>query len=304
MRLTDLSRWLTRARRTDPIEEPLHETAPANESSCIQAAVHPEPADWPPIRLELVETLWGDGCLSPGGSDEVLRLAAPLGLSAATSLLLLGAGSGGAAVRLASELGVWLCACEADPNVLAAAARRVQRAGGVPAKRVTLQAWHANATSFRRASFHHAISIESLHGELEQGDCGEIGIAGVRQALRPGGQLVVLETVAGPAFDPSDPSLRAWCRLEHRPPPRANGQWPGEALQRLGCDIRVAEDASARQMLLAVTGWKRLVRELRVNRPPPARAAALVSEAELWLRRVALLRGGQLRLMRWHAIAR
>ena len=50
---------------------------------------------WPSARIGVAEALWGEGFLFPGGGAEVLRLAKPLGLSAASSLLLIGAGSGG-----------------------------------------------------------------------------------------------------------------------------------------------------------------------------------------------------------------
>jgi hypothetical protein len=44
---------------------------------------------WPSARIGVVEALWGEGFLFPGGREETLRLAKPLGLSDASSLLLL-----------------------------------------------------------------------------------------------------------------------------------------------------------------------------------------------------------------------
>lgn len=306
IRLPDPRAWLARLRR--PAAAPAALAGATGGSAGGHAggvgggeaeAPQAPSSSWPAQRLAVADALWGEGCELPGGAEEVLRLAAPMGLSAAASLLLVGAGGGGAALRLAGELGVWVCACESDPGLLAAAARRVQRAGGAAAKKVTAQAWDPAAPAFRRGGFHHAIVIESLH----EGNAAA-ALAGFAQALRPAGQLVVLETVAGPALDPSDPALLAWCRLERRAPPVDDGAQIGAALARLGLDIRVTEDAGARQTLLAVGGWKRHVRALRGQRPAPAQAAALVAEAELWLRRISLLRAGQLRLLRWHAIVR
>jgi hypothetical protein len=74
-------------------------------------------------------------------------------------------------------------------------------------------------------------------------------------------------------------------------------------MEDLRFDIRVSEDVTARHVRLAVTGWKHLVRGMKHDRPPPRRAAAMVAEAELWLRRIHLLRAGQLRVMRWLAIS-
>ncbi|HET6196892.1 MAG TPA: phosphoethanolamine methyltransferase, partial [Acetobacteraceae bacterium] len=51
---------------------------------------------WPSARIGIAESLWGEGFLFPGGGAEVLRLAKPLGLTEASSLLLVGAGTGGA----------------------------------------------------------------------------------------------------------------------------------------------------------------------------------------------------------------
>ena len=42
---------------------------------------------WPSARIGVAEALWGEGFLFPGGAAEVLRLAKPFGLTAASSLL-------------------------------------------------------------------------------------------------------------------------------------------------------------------------------------------------------------------------
>ena len=89
--------------------------APAAARPC--AATVPdadEDCPWPAERLELVDALWGEGFQFPGGEAETMRLVKPLGLSAATSLLVLGAGSGGPPCCIASDLGVWVTGYESD----------------------------------------------------------------------------------------------------------------------------------------------------------------------------------------------
>ena len=49
----------------------------------------PPESPWHKGRLTVTDALWGDGYILPGGEVELLRLAKPLGLSAAASLLLL-----------------------------------------------------------------------------------------------------------------------------------------------------------------------------------------------------------------------
>ena len=298
MRLFDLRKWLAPNRRQ---REPALAGGWAEDE--VGPAHHEEPppdpeSAWTPQRIEIVERLWGEGCLWPGGSDEVLRVAVPFGLSAASSLLYLGAGTGGPPLRLAGELGVWVHACEADPVLLSVAARRVQRAGVALAKRATMLGWDPAVPSFRKHAFNHALAIEALRGPRP-----EDTVAAMCAAVRPGGQIGIVETIAPQPLAAHDPLVAAWSRLERRDLPVAGVDWVMRPLARLGWEVRVNEDVSARHVRLAVTGWKRLVREMRQERPPPRRAAAVVTEAELWLRRIQLLRSGQLRVMRWLAIS-
>jgi hypothetical protein len=292
MRLTAVRAWLGHARRDQARSAGGVADAPVQPAP-VAAAPAAEPL-WSPARIEIAESLWDDGCLWPGGADEILRLALPLGLSAASSLLLLGGGSA-AALRLAGDLGVWVTICESDKVLATAAARRVQRAGVALAKRAAVQPWTPSAPAFRRHGFSHAVAVEAMAGPRP-----EDVLASLAAAIRPGGQLALLETVAAMPLDRAAPAVAAWCRLEQRDPPRVGTEWLTGPLERAGFEVRVAEDISARQVRLAMVGWKRLVRDLRRERPPPRRAVAVVAEAELWLRRAHLLRTGQLRVMRWH----
>jgi hypothetical protein len=308
MHLPDLRKWLGRLRPAAgtaeawPADEPYHDGPDQHgaehdgaHAEAIAAAA-PESA-WTTQRIEIAEQLWGEGCVWPGGTDEVLRVAVPFGLSAVSSLLLLGAGSAGPTVRLAGELGVWVSAYESDPVLAMVAARRVQRAGVALAKRATVQRWTPAAPDFRKQGFHHALAIEALRGPHP-----ERIVAAMCEAVKPGGHLAIVETVAPQPLDADDPGIVAWSRLERRAPPVPGTEWATAPLLAHGFDIRVGEDVTARHMRLAVTGWRRMVRDLRRERPPPHRAAALMEEAEFWLHRERLLRGGQLRVMRWLAI--
>jgi cyclopropane fatty-acyl-phospholipid synthase-like methyltransferase len=304
MRLAELRSWLGHARRraeADGEAPALALPLPAAETARAPPparAPGPPPA-WSQQRLRAVETLWGEGFLLPGAAKEVLRLALPLGLSAASSLLLLGAGSGGPAVRLASDFGVWVHACEADPWLLRVAIRRVQRAGAVLAKRATIQGWDPAAPDFSRRIFHHALAIEALAVARP-----EDTLAAMALAVRPGGQIALLQTVAPAPLEPREPSVAAWLRLDPQACPPPSPAVVGRTLARLGFEVRVAEDLSARHVHLAIGGWREALRAFDRERPDPPQAAALVAEAERWLRRIQLLREGRLKLMRWFAMDR
>jgi len=124
-------------------------------------------------------------------------------------------------------------------------------------------------------------------------------------ALKPGGQLTLVETVADVPLPPKDHDVVHWARLEHRRPEALPSEIAiTRILGRLGFDVRIAEDISTRHVQQALIGWRRLVRAMETERPPLWQTALLVEEAELWLQRLKLFRAKQLRLVRWHGISR
>ena len=256
-------------------------------------------SDWSAVRVGVVEELWGEGFLNPGGEEDLLRLAAPLGLSDKTSVLLLGAGTGGGARVLAEACGAWVSGYEADETLTALASARLKKAGGNVARRATVATWNPQAPLFKRKGFHHAVALDVIHAAAPQ----EV-LAAASLALKPGGQFVMLQMVSDAKLDSADPALAAWARLEHRAPAVPLLADVTRTLARLGYDVRVVEDVSARHMQLVLRGWAALVRTLDGPKPAPLHAAAIVREAERWMRRLRLMQAGQLRMVRWHAISR
>ena len=251
---------------------------------------------WPAARLHAVEQLWGDGFTLPGGAPETMRLVKPLGLSSNATLMLLGAGLGGPAAAVSHSLGAWVASFEADADLRQQALSRHAQSGAPG--RVTISAWDPGSPSFKQRSANHALSLESLRGHsvyplLES----------LAAALRPNGQIVLTELVCEAAMPDNDREFTAWCRLDDRLPVLPRPQEVTEGLQRLRFDVRVVEDLSDRHITQTLGGWRDAVRTMAAGpRPPPGTAAAFVSEAELWLLRIRLMRRLGVRLVRWHAI--
>ncbi len=251
---------------------------------------------WPSARIAVAEALWGEGFLFPGGGPEVLRLAKPLGLSAASSLLLIGAGAGGPPRAIAAAFGVWVTGYEANPRLLDLANERSRCAG--LGRRAQVEPWDPRSPKFPRRYFHHGMAIDALRVTQP-----EPLLAAVAKALKPGGQLVLLDTVSDQPLDAGDPGAATWFRLEHRGAQVPTELAITEALARLAFDVRIVEDVSQRSMQDAVRGWQVAVGALATAPPTRRQLAIVVREAELWLARFRLMRQGRLRLVRWHAIA-
>ena len=204
----------------DSVQKLLGWLAPPADASLLAAeptaspVPDPELADdddpvWPSARIGVAEALWGQCFLFPGGGAEVLRLTAPLGLSAASSLLLIGAGSGGPSRCIAAEFGVWVTGYEANKRLVDLANERSERAG--MGRRAQVEIWDTLKPKFPRRYFHHGMAIEMLHGAKP-----DKVLTAVALALKPAAQFVLLETVADAPLDPADPVVATWARLDHR----------------------------------------------------------------------------------------
>src|SRR5260221_11517253 len=108
MTMSAVMSWFGRPSRLEEVEEPFRLLDPGPLLTIAETLPlipdRPPPA-WTPDRLVITDALWGEGYQFPGGEIETLRLAKPLGLSAASSLLLLGAGARGPARSVAHHVG-------------------------------------------------------------------------------------------------------------------------------------------------------------------------------------------------------
>jgi SAM-dependent methyltransferase len=298
MLLPNLRGWFGLGAHVDAqMPVPIAEPGPKALTQAQPGPSGPQSKLWPWHRLDVADALWGKGFQFPGGAAETLHLAKPLGLSSASSLILVGAGSGGPPCAIADKLGVWVTGFESDPALAFAAAEHSTRVG--LGKRAQIVRWDPSHPDFQHNQFHHGIALEPLRDAQP-----EATLAALAQALKPGGQLVLMETVADTPLDLKDPIAAGWARLERCRPDLPSEIGITRIMGRLGFDVRIVEDVSQRHMRQALVGWRRVVRAMEHAPPSPRDAAQLVREAELWLLRMRLLRTRMLRLVRWHAIGR
>ncbi len=262
------------------------------------AASPPSPsiARWPRARVDAVEALWGSGYAAPGGEPETLRLVKPLALSSSVTVLLLGGGFGGPAQTICDSFGAWVASYEADEEQRAIAAARATPVQGK--SRISVGAWNRAAPAFRPRSANHAFLLEALRGARPAPV-----LESLATALSANSQIVLTELVAETPPSVQDREFAAWCRLDNRLPGLPRAQEVTDAFQAQGYEVRVAEDMSDRHITQTLSGWREAVRGMAAGpRPAAHTAAAFVTEAELWLLRIRLMRRLGVKLMRWHAI--
>ena len=250
---------------------------------------------WTAGHISVLDELFGQGFLLPGGAEEVLQQVRPLDLGSAAALLLLGVGVGGPARVIAGQFGTAVSAYEAEPALAPAGADSAVGAGD-PAGRMTLEQWQPRAASLRTHSFERALVLLPLASGV-----AEAMLMTAFERLQTAGQLVMVDVVAATPPERSEPVPAAGPRAE-RPSPEP----PTEAdvtrmLGGLGFDVRGTEDLTERHVRQALGAWQRLAGTMRERRPDRERAAIILAEGERWRLRLQMMREGRLRLVLWHA---
>ncbi|WP_297857826.1 bifunctional 2-polyprenyl-6-hydroxyphenol methylase/3-demethylubiquinol 3-O-methyltransferase UbiG [Elioraea sp.] len=258
----------------------------------------PPPERWPETKLKVLGALWGEGFLGPGGAEETLTLAKPLGLNQTHSVINLGAGLGGATRALAAASGAWVTGYETDPD-LAEAAQALSEKHKVE-KKAEIRPLDPANPQIRKGYYHHALALEALWRIADK----PAMIAALVGAVKPHGQVVLTDLALGPPSPAAERAFAAWAKLEGVTPCLAGEKAMTALLAKEGLDIRICEDITSRQIAQTVGAWASFVEELKRDRPARPFALRVVEEAERCMRRIDLLRSGRLRLLRWHAIRR
>jgi SAM-dependent methyltransferase len=292
----------SRARRTDaPAGQVLFDDRPPKPA--VRRRLDPEPpspppARWPETKLKVLGAIWGEGFLGPGGAEETLTLAKPLGLNQTHSVLNLGAGLGGATRALAAASGAWITGYETDPD-LAEAAQALSEKHKLE-KKAEIRPLDLANPQIRAGYYHHALALEALWRIPDKAPV----LAALVGGVKPGGQVVLTDLALGPASPLAERAFNAWAQLEGVAPCLTGEKALTALLAKEGLDIRICEDITARHIGQTTAAWGSFVEELKRDRPARPFATQVVAEAERCLRRIDLMRSGRLRLLRWHAIRR
>ena len=132
-----------------------------------------------------LETIWGEGFMSPGGPAEVGRIVAGVPMAGA-DVLDVGCGTGGAALVLAVEHGAGsVTGIDVEPYVVDAATERAAARGA--SGRVRFRRVAAGPLPFPDESFDVVFSKDAIiHVEDKRALYAE-----ARRVLRPGGHLCI-----------------------------------------------------------------------------------------------------------------
>jgi cyclopropane fatty-acyl-phospholipid synthase-like methyltransferase len=286
--LARMMTWLGQAKKPKAPPGPHHESADKGESAGGVVIA-------PLSRMTVGQWLWGDGFIMPGDAAYVLELVKPFGLTPAMSALDLSAGLGGPARVIAQAFGTYVTGLERSPE-RAKRGMEMSTAANL-AKRATIIHYDPESLELRANSFDCVIARGSTYNVVEK----ERLLRVVHQGMKQRSQLVLNEFVIDPAIG-ERPELAAWMACETHPPVLWTVRQYTDCLTSLGFDIRVAEDITIVYRSLIVAGWARLLNEVDLKALAKQHRLTVIDEAELWMRRIAALECGALKVFRIYAL--
>lgn len=239
-----------------------------------------------PTLIGLLELVWGEGFLSPGGPDEVARVLDGIDL-AGCSVLDIGCGVGGIDVLLVERFGAaYVTGVDVEDTVLAEARARVARHG--LSGRIGVAKVAPGPLPFPPGTFDIVFSKDSI---VHIPDKESLALD-VHRLLRPGGWFVASDWLIGHDGEPSE-AMREYIAAEGLDFGMASPGRYADALAAAGfVDIGVVSRHEwyaqvARHELKQMSG------------PLRERAVAALGEAfvdhniELWTRMIGVLDTGE-----------
>jgi SAM-dependent methyltransferase len=236
----------------------------------------------------LLQLVWGEGFLSPGGTDEVAGLLGGSDISGC-AVLDIGCGLGAIDQLLVARHGAAsVVGIDIDPALLAQMNVRIARAG--LADRIRSQCVEPGPLPFAAGSFDVVFSKDSL---VQIPDKAAI-FAEVCRVLRPGGRFIASDWLRA-GTGPYSPEMMEFFRLEGIAYNMASLEESAAALRRAGfVDVQLRDRhgwylALAQGELAAMEG---ALRRIIVERIGAERAGHFIAN---WRQLVVVLRQGELR---------
>jgi SAM-dependent methyltransferase len=256
-----------------------------------------KPPVWATPRIQVLQSLWGDGFSYPGGAELSLWLAGPCTLSSTSMVAELGAGLGGVGRTLHRQFGCRTEGFERDPELARGGAGYSIAAGLGDA--VTVAPFDPEDVQLGKGAYDCILSRETLFGVADKAGF----FKAVDRGLKRHGHFLYTDFVRIGNDDSRGGSYRVWAEGEPFPAQPWSLTEHRAACGAQKFDLRLMEDITGVMRGYVVRALAELMeREESLRRTGPAEAAVIAAEVGLWTRRLAALHAGEIGLCRFHAV--
>ena len=266
--------------------------AAARKQSQVDDVPEVDLTQWSRERLKLVQEIWGESFLEPGGAVAARKLVTHVMPNSKQSVLDLTVGLGGTALTLAQDQGLWMDAREPDPALAAEAGRRAAMAG--LSNQVSIEALDPQAPELPLGKYHLIYSRErlfTLHDKLPL-------LEAAAKALKQGGSLIITDLMVPDAGVIETDAFRDWGVSEPNPPEPWTVGLYAKTFEQLGLQITSRQNMTDEYLREIHAGWTRVSSELAAGSFDRRLEHWLLAEGAVWSARTKALSEGTLVLCR------
>ena len=252
-------------------------------------AIAPDRIDltrWGAQRLMLVQQLWGESFLEPGGADRARKLFSHVMPNPKQSVMDLTTGLGGTAFTLAQAQDIWIDALEPDAD-LAAAALKAASVSGL-GRQVSVRRIDVDAIGIPKNKYDLAYSRERLFALSQKLEL----LTSAGDSLKEDGNLVITDLMI-PAPEMMDTEgYRAWTGTEPVMPQPWTMALYTKSLEDCGLKIAGRQDFTKDYLADIHAGWQKIAVELESGQFDRSLAEHFLAEGEVWAGRAKALETG------------
>ena len=261
-----------------------------------------DPADAAPVdpiaeRLQIIQSIWGEGNSLPGGESMTLNLLEAAKPSADSLIADLSGGLGNGVRHMAATFGTTVHGFEHDKD-LAAAAHKTSEATGV-AEQASILPYDTKKldTVLDKDRYNIVVAREFLCFLEDR----KQALSVIGESLCPNGSFVFTDFVLANRST-ENKSVIEWRQAEPAKPYPATTDEYRELLLELRFDVKSMDDITSSYIAAIQTGWKAMVESLKSGSFSRTYVDALMAEGQVWLARSRALESGQLRVMHGRAV--
>lgn len=278
--------------RTAEPPQPAPEPSPEveEEPPCVE-----EDKLWPAERIELVEKIWGEGFITPGGADYMVEFIQLLALDEKKSILYLGNGLGGPGRAMCKEHGVWVDGREENKELVEVGQEKSLMAG--MSKKAPVDHYDPENIKLKENAFNGVVSLASFYTVADK----ENLYNKLADSLRVDGFLLFTDLVSANDEAPNEKVLH-WSQKEPLEPHLWSAQKTAAFLNTLLLETHITEDITPAYKKLVLRGWFDFVSTLTKAELTPDYVETIINECKYWVERMAALDSGGLRMYRFEAV--
>jgi cyclopropane fatty-acyl-phospholipid synthase-like methyltransferase len=238
---------------------------------------------WRADRIQVMQKIWGDGYVAPGGDAMVEDMTAGANISKGAHILDLAAGLGGSARYLASKHDVMVTGLESDAllakraTMMSLAAGMARNAGISPYDPETFNADKKYDLIFARALFFRVVGKARFFQQ-------------VAKSVEADGRIVFADYLIEPTAS-STPEVAAWVASRRKAAPLSLSEMH-EMWAALGFEIEAETNETQRLLTDIMRGLARFTTFLSEHKPDGPTKAFVFKEIETWAHNVTALKHG------------